>query len=92
MDETLKAMLERDKAARQERARASSRKQTRKLDEDKVRAILADQRAISVIAKDYDIAPVLVDMLKKRERWGWLDTEVVMPSEMRCGKNRKSKK
>ena len=46
---------------------------TSKLTEDQVRAIRADGASYAVIAEYYGVSAALIGLIKRRERWGWLE-------------------
>ena len=52
-----------------------------KLDDDKVRAILADSRANRQIAKAYGIASVTVDRIKNRVLWSHVESTNIVPTD-----------
>ncbi len=52
-----------------------------KLDDEKVRAILADSRSNRQIAKSYGITGVTVDRIKRRESWAHVESDNIIPTD-----------
>ena len=47
-------------------------KYSKKLDEEKVMAILADMRSNRQVAKDYGVSHATIGKIKRRETWGYI--------------------
>ena len=56
-----------------------------KLTEEQVSAIRADNRTHETIANEYGVHRVLVSLIKRGERWGHLDTPIILHGRGRKG-------